>query len=91
MANFSGSNSDLFDLVPGIFPLLDLPLSFIQFTEQASQVSTAGADHAGTKAAKHRRWARGEAAAHKVPNASSSTIQPCYVQYTSHKTDKYSK
>lgn len=67
--------SDLFDLVPGIFPLLYLALGLVQFSQESADVCAAGAGRAGGKAAEHWRRAGREAATHKVPYTPRSTIQ----------------
>lgn len=47
-----GLVSDLLDLVPGVFPLLDLPLCLVQLPEEPVQVSAA-AHSGGAQAAEH--------------------------------------
>lgn len=48
-------STDLFDLLPGFLPLLDLLLGLIQFSKKASQITTAGC---GRQAAENWRWTR---------------------------------
>lgn len=74
-AHNKANTSDLFDLVPGLLPLLYLALGFIQFSEEPADVCAAGADRARSKAAEHWRRAGREAATHKVPYTPCSAIQ----------------
>lgn len=69
-----GLVADLLDLVPRVFPLLDLPLGLVQLSEEPVQVSTA-AHSGGAQAAEDWWWAGREVATHKVPYAASSPIQ----------------
>jgi len=58
--------------MPGLLPLLDLPLGLVQVSEEASQVGAAGGRG---EAAEHWRRTGGKAAAHKVPNAARPAVQ----------------
>ena len=65
----------LFDLVPGILPLLDLSLGLRQLPKETGHIGAAGASCRGGEAAEHWRRAGRVAATHKVPYAARSPIQ----------------
>lgn len=65
----------LFDMVPGLLPLLDLFLGLVQLSKESSHVASAAAGAGGRQAAENWGRTRGKVAANKVPNVAGTSIQ----------------